>query len=369
MGTGLRLRMPPELLDGGNLHEGVARMNRRRLTNLAVNGALALAVTVAGLGLVEAWFRYRPGAVKPFYLMDDELGWVHRPNLRVANPIEGVAVTVETDARGMRPPFHPNDAGGLPRVLLLGDSFADGMEVNAADHFATLIQRDRTHLEIHNGAVAAYSTLQEVLLARRLEPRLRPAARVLFVYANDVHDNPSPYFPLLGPRPWIDLDGRRRPVEWDLFAPSLPPVPFAVWLHRHSVAFVRAETAWARHRRAAEAARAWSWANRWPLAQRWAVLRDLVGELGTMGPLLLVACPAKGEVERRTSPTSTNVVAIGTALGIPVVDLSGVLRPEHFWRENIHWNAEGHRVVAAAVVPALDALLARASSATRDRGS
>jgi len=338
-------------------------MNRRRLTNLAVNCAIALTVTVAGLAFVEAFFRHDRNAPKAFYLMDDEVGWVHRPNLRVPNPIEGVPVTVETDADGLRPPFHATASRGA-RVLILGDSFADGMEVNTGDHFATLLQRAHAELEIRNAAVAAYSTLQEVLLARRLEPRLRPAARVLFVYANDLHDNVSPYFPLLGPRPWIDLDGRRRPVEWDIFASTLPPVPFAGWLHRHSVAFARAEIAWTNRRRADEAKRAWSWANRWPLPKRWEVLRDLVAELRTMGPLLLVACPAKGEVERGTAPTATTVVAIGNDLGIPVVDLSGVLRPEHFWRENIHWNVDGHRVVAGAVAPALDGLVTRPSSVT-----
>ena len=338
-------------------------MNRRRLTNLAVNGALALAVTAAGLGLVELWFRHRGDAAKPFYLMDDELGWVHRPNLRVPYPVDGTSVTVETDADGMRPPFH-STAGRSPRVLVLGDSFADGMEVSTADHFATLVQRDHPTLAIHNAAVSAYSTLQELLLARRLEPRLRPTARVLFVYANDLHDNLSPYFPLLGPRPWIDIDGRRRPVEWDVFASTLPPVPLAGWLHRHSVAFARVEIAWTNRRRVEEAKRAWSWANRWPLPQRWEVLRDLVAELHTMGPLLLVACPAKGEVQRGVSETSKNVVAIGHALDIPVVDLATVLRPEHFWLENIHWNADGHRVVAGALSPALDTLVARASSVT-----
>jgi len=341
-------------------------MNRRRLTNLAVNCAIALAVTAAGLAFVETWFRHRRDAVKGFYRMDDELGWVHRPNLRVPYPVEGVTVTVETDAHGMRPPFHSTASHGA-RVLILGDSFADGMEVDTADHFATLVQRDRPELEIHNAAVAAYSTLQELMLARRLEPRLRPAARVLFVYANDVHDNVSPYFPLLGPRPWVDLDGRRRPVEWDVFMPTLPPVPFAGWLHRHSVAFARVEIAWTNRRRADEAKRAWSWANRWPLPKRWGVLRDLVAELRTMGPLLLVVCPAKGEVERRDSQTSTNVVAIARDLGIPVVDLFRVLGPEHFWRENIHWNADGHRVVAGALAPALDTLVTSASSVTSPR--
>jgi lysophospholipase L1-like esterase len=340
-------------------------MKAHRPATVAVNLALALSVTVLGLGGIELWFRHRQ-APRPLFRLDGEVGWLHRPDLRMPNPVEGTTVIVETDARGMRPPFHsaPSDK---PRILLLGDSFTDGLEVETADHFAVRVQQRRPDLEIHNAGVSAYSTLQELLLARRLEPRVRPLARVLLVYANDVNENVSPYMPLLAPRPWIDIDGRQQPVEWDVFASSLPPIPFAAWLHRHSVAFFRLETAWARWQRPVLAKRAWSWANRWATDARWAVLRNLVAELQAMGPLLLVACPSRGEVSRGPAETSTRVTAIGTALGIPVLDLRPLLGPEDYWRWDIHWNAAGHRVLADALTPALDTLFGQAPPVAHDR--
>ena len=329
----------------------------------AVLGSVLLAVVSATVSLagVELWFRHRYGTPKPFYEEDAEVGWVHLPNLRRPFPTEGGVVTLETDARGFRPPFHTAPTG-RPSVLLLGDSFLDGMDVSAEQHFATLLEQSRPTLEIVNAGVSGYSTLQELLLGRRLAAEMRPVARLLFVYGNDVHDNVTPFFPLLGPRPYVDADGSERPPDWSTYAGTLPPAPFARWLHWHSAAFFRWEFVRAEQHHDEATAYLWRWANRFSMKARWAVLERVVGEMAADGPLLVVSCPAREAVGDGTHALADVIAGIGSRLGVPVLDLQPGLTVADYWQHNIHWNADGHRKVAATLVPALDALLARAGA-------
>lgn len=322
-------------------------------------GSLLLAIvsTAASLAAVELWFRSHYGGPTALYRADPVVGWVHAPNLHREWGNEDGPLVLETDARGLRPPFHATPTG-RPRVLILGDSFADGLDVASDRHFATLLQSRRPDLEIVNAGVSGYSTLQELLLARRLEQETRSAAWVVLVYDNDVHDNVTPFFPLLGPRPWIDGDGRERPVDWDIFAATLPPVPFAGWLHWHSIAVFQWEVARSNRLDRREKARyLMQWANQLSMKQRFALQEHLLGVLAQERPLLMVSCPPREDVRSGNRALAVVLHDVAAHLEVPFLDLQPHLQVTDYWQRNIHWNDEGHRVVATALAPALEPLV------------
>src|SRR5262245_17000272 len=126
-----------------------------RLTSRAAFGALALAVAsvVLTCALAEVVLRALGyGALhdvysRPelFWRHDDLLGWSLEPNARGRYtgprpyPIEFDS-TIETNSQGLRgPEVGPREPGEL-RILLLGDSFAAGFEVEQRETFAALLE-------------------------------------------------------------------------------------------------------------------------------------------------------------------------------------------------------------------------------------
>ena len=78
------------------------------------------------------------------------------------------------------------------RVLVLGDSFAQGILVEDDDIFCArlegeLLQSSGRKTLVANSGVIGYSTEQEYYTLEELAPRLRPHVAVLCFYANDVH--------------------------------------------------------------------------------------------------------------------------------------------------------------------------------------
>jgi lysophospholipase L1-like esterase len=116
------------------------------------------------------------------------------PAMRDALDRAGVAIT-STEAinslgcRGAEPDALDSYQS---RVLVLGDSFAQGILVGDEETFSVRLEEElrqstgRTTLVV-NGGVIGYSTEQEYYTLEELAPRLRPHVAVLCFYANDVH--------------------------------------------------------------------------------------------------------------------------------------------------------------------------------------
>jgi len=80
---------------------------------------------------------------------------------------------------------------------------------------------------------------------------------------------------------------------------------------------------------------------------KWQLLEDLVRQIATRQALVLVSVPRKEDVAAGNTDFTRRLQQLGQHLAIDVVDLQPALRPEYFYRSDIHWNATGHRVVAA----------------------
>lgn len=78
------------------------------------------------------------------------------------------------------------------RVLVLGDSFAQGILVEEAETFCVQLEEELEQSTgcktlVANSGVIGYSTEQEYYTLEELSPQLRPDVAVLCFYANDVH--------------------------------------------------------------------------------------------------------------------------------------------------------------------------------------
>jgi GDSL-like lipase/acylhydrolase family protein len=312
--------------------------------------ALGLALTEC---VVRAWMVV---AVPTMFMLDDELGWVHRPGVRHVEVSEGVQALIEINALGLRGPVHDGPTSAR-RVLILGDSFAEGPQVTNEELFSVIWEREHPELEIVNAGVMGYGTVQEAIVLRHLAPRLRPDVVVLIVSANDPHDNVTPFVPSLGPRPYADSDGEFQVLQWRPYLPFLPPVPGSVWLYRNSIVFQLWQTRRAVrliHTQLLNAYRDHWWVGV-PEAVKWKVLERWVGIIAQNQRLVLVSCPTREAVIAGRTAFSDHLAEIARRVGIPFVDLQPVLRADDFFV--IHWNAAGHRVVAHTLASEVGGLL------------
>src|SRR4029450_920984 len=99
---------------------------------------------------------------------------------------------------------------GVRRVLVLGDSFAEGFSVEQEDAVSQVLERAPAArgcaVEVLNGGTVGYSTDQEFLFYRLEGSRYAPAVVALFLYYNDVVYNgresvvstPKPLFTFTG---------------------------------------------------------------------------------------------------------------------------------------------------------------------------
>jgi hypothetical protein len=112
---------------------------------------------------------------------DAELGWALIPNkvqadIRI-NSIGLGDIELEPAAK--------------PTVAFVGDSFVFGAGVNAEQRFTDLLRRDLPEMRVVNVSVAGYGTDQELLLLKRLWPKLEPRVVVLIVCVDNDHEDNS----------------------------------------------------------------------------------------------------------------------------------------------------------------------------------
>ena len=372
---------------------------------LAANVGLALASATLTLAALEALARVTDEAAGPptpalYTEHDPLLGWRHRPGVKVDFPQGSYAINsmgLRDEERGYA------SADGAQRILVLGDSFAEGFSVRFEDSVSQVLERELRStgcaVDVINGGVVGYSTDQEYLLYRKDAARYGARVVVLFFFYNDIVANVLDSTGRASKPRLSCEDGSLRLLNDPVPAPSRPgrktlhlhpPYPLGSaaleWIRKRLSAYPMAYRATAR-------LRLWEapqpgpppeelkvFKRRIPRAERHAwicttrLLQALNDEVKAHGARLLVAyVPSKMEVSGRDwgltrleydlddgqwdrGKVARDLAGAGENVDFPVLDLTAALRradspilggPYH--AHGGHWNALGHRVAGESV--------------------
>ena len=269
-----------------------------------------------------------------------EVGARPRPHLDTYSKAQDV-FRLHTDAEGWRGRATVDDAD----VVVVGDSFAFGYGVDEHEVF-TELDGDQVMKAV---ASPAYSMVHGLLWMRRLGERLRGRHVVWLVYTgNDLTDN---LYPDLGTyrMPFVRA---RADGGWEVVTDHVSPEPWTFGGPPRPNRRLFAELATPGHYsdRVFGAA-----AHLVAEAARTCAAVDASLALVTTPPAMLVCDP---DGLRRLGATPERVdldlpdrrlADLARQQGLPFVPLGPQLRPEHYFQDDMHWNAAGHRVAAAAI--------------------
>lgn len=195
------------------------------------------------------WSGERKTLFNPFR-PDARLGWALRPSWSARDEAPDYAITVRTNALGLRGPEAAARApAGVERVLVVGDSFAFGYGVEDEQGFARRLEArwraEGRAVEVLNAAVPGYSADHHLVYLRERGFALEPDLLLVALCENDVDDLGWSRLEL-GPdrlpvrieslRRLVDENGRLRYVnEARLPLPERwLPAPLSAWLIGHS---------------------------------------------------------------------------------------------------------------------------------------
>ncbi len=167
-------------------------------TSVWANLALAASGLIFSLAILEAGLRLAGISFPSFYQEDPDRGGALRPGTEGWFRKEGEA-HVRINSDGLRDREHtlakPPD---MFRIAVLGDSFAEAMQVPAEKAFWAVLERELSGCqglagrkpEVLNFGVSGYGTAQELLTLRHRVWKYRPDLILLAFFAgNDVRNN------------------------------------------------------------------------------------------------------------------------------------------------------------------------------------
>ncbi len=184
-----------------------AELILRWLRKSVASVALALFGMVLSLAVVEAGFRIYH-ALHPstelgfFWQPNDQYGWGHpagRVGLWYDNGGE-FRTTIQINSHGLRDVEHAYARPpGVFRILILGDSYMEAVQVDLEQTFSRLLEQKLTatggpRVEVINASVADFGTDNELLYFLHEGYKYRADLVLLaFVTANDVRNNFAPF--------------------------------------------------------------------------------------------------------------------------------------------------------------------------------
>jgi lysophospholipase L1-like esterase len=326
-----------------------------------------------------------------FWVYDADLGWFHEPNAhgRFVGP-RPWPVEFESDVSinslGLRGPELPRRAEDELRVLFLGDSLVAAFEVEDPFTFVRRVEQElgarlgRTVRAI-NGGVRGYGTDQYLLLYEERARALDPDVVVVFVSGNDPNDNRTlhePRRPFGKPALVPNGAGTFARVGWpvprygaceqvhlslgfevergdSLVSRAICHAQMGLFDHSSLFSFLTVSVAW----NEALLQRLYDLAN--PQARSDTPRADVwLEHTRTILRALLAAIARDGAAALITGSPRDVTNAGGEALagpGVWIRDLAEVWAEKQEvvrWKHDSHFNPEGHRRVAATLLPPLE---------------
>lgn len=332
----------------------------------AKKGFIAACSVLLTLLLLEVGVRLFSACCYPRMMQPDaQLGWKHSANVhRVFVNELGERAEVRQNQYGDRGPTYPlaKDANRY-RILVLGDSFVEGVQVGEDDLFTALLERTDPQLEVLNAGVAGYGTVQEYLYLETAGLKHNPDLVLLMIFDNDLSDNCSPAYPAFGPRPYAIRTSQTveivRKPESEPFRKYLLPVPGAGALNRHSYLFYVLNSYVYQRLRATHmqelenadlklAQRCDRYAIMFAMIEK---VRQLLSSHGVR--LAVVLIPTDDDVQHGKAPELQPILDYCAREDIPCLSLldrftQGGTAPLTF-PNDIHWTKAGHQRAAEAI--------------------
>ena len=172
--------------------------------NIFFNLLLVVLIVIACLVIAEIGSRiYLFASGKGGYILipDDYLGRVHAPNSRFIYEEDfskEFKVRRKTNSLGLiGEDISVRKPEGVFRILVLGDSFTEALQVQESENFCEQLQ-DRLNratifeamdYEVLNAGVSGYSPISEYLYFKRELMKLNPDLVILQLFANDVFED------------------------------------------------------------------------------------------------------------------------------------------------------------------------------------
>lgn len=182
----------------------------------AVSLGLCAAVIEAGARFVVEQRKGRPltghGSISRYH---PSLGWDKPPGAEMWLRRPEYEVLLKINSRGLRGPERDYEKPvGTRRVLLLGDSFAEGYTVSEEATIRAVLERLLNESgcgrhEVINAGIAAYSTDQEYLFFASEAHKYQPDLVVLLFFHNDLYFNSAPATVLGEAKPYFEVAGER----------------------------------------------------------------------------------------------------------------------------------------------------------------
>ncbi len=289
--------------------------------------------------------------VKRNLMYDKELGWRGIPN--------GNGTYVRLDDN-IRADFHYNDYGfrdedisslseNATRVVLLGDSYVESMEVSYKNTFQKLVQKKlkssyKNDIDVINVSSQGYGTAQEILAMRKFKNIIKPDVVVLvFFTGNDFDDNIRKRFA------YLDTSGDLKiPQNKDSWFKTAY-LTFQRWIYENSAIVFAVKNYITSHTDikigdAAKAAPVVDEQYQNKITKK--LLVKLKNEVEKYAKFGVIIIPSPMEVEDQEYTRTAFVSELCKENNIPYLPLQSDLKRNYFFQYDWHFNNTGHQIVA-----------------------
>ncbi len=130
---------------------------------------------------------------------DPLLGWRKKPNVSALHKTHEYSTREQMNSKGIRgPEYSYSKDEDEYRILILGDSFAEGYTVEFKDIFSEVLKDELiskgVRCQVINAGTAGYSTDQELLFFQSEGKKYHPDLVIVMFYENDVWYNNQPKY-------------------------------------------------------------------------------------------------------------------------------------------------------------------------------
>lgn len=341
------------------------RQSLRR--DLVAKFVLFIAATAIAFLMAEVLLRlFVEQETKRLASYDEDIGWRGRPNGRGVyhRNKDNIHVPFRYNNLGFRDDDLNPKPSGSERVLLLGDSFAESLEVEYDRIFHELLEQRLQSKRGDDAEVVilgsqGYSTAQELLAFRKFHELVSAdSVLMLFYTGNDFEDNVRKQFAYLDEAGVLRMpENRDSQVRRHYLTVKrwLYESSHLVFLLKNRLESVTQTRFSAGSKETSEQSEQYKQDITAKLILR---TRDEVEATGAKFGLVII--PTRDELKDPQSGTVARVVDVCARNLIHHLDLSGVLMPEYFFETDMHFNESGHVVVAEE----LEKFLAQLSEAS-----